>query len=59
VKASRRWRPEFAKGLRAIAELPAVSRRIVVYLGEQTLRVEDGIEVLPLERFLDELAGGL
>lgn len=59
AKASRRWRPEFAKGLRAIGELPAVSRRIVVYLGDRTLRTEDGIEVLPLERFLEELAGGL
>lgn len=59
TKASRRWRPEFAKGLRAIAELPEVSRRIVVYLGSRTLRMDDGVEVLPLERFLDDLAAGL
>ena len=58
AKASRRWRPEFAKGLRAIAELPEVSRRIVVYLGSRTLRMDDGIDVLPLGRFLDELAAG-
>ena len=59
AKASRRWRPELARGLRAIAELPAVSRRIVVYLGSQTLRTEDGVEVLPLARFLQELERGL
>lgn len=59
AKASRRWRPEFAKGLRAIAALPGVSRRIVVYHGKQTLSMEDGIEVLPLERFLEELSDGL
>jgi len=58
AKASRRWRPEFARGLRAIDALPEVSRRIVVYLGDQTLRMEDGIEVLPLERFLEELESG-
>jgi uncharacterized protein len=59
VKASRRWKPELAKGLRAIAGLAGVARRIVVYLGAERLRPEKGIEVLPLEAFLAELARGL
>jgi len=59
VKASRRWKPEFAKGLRAIGDLQGVSRRIVVYLGAEKLRPEKGIEVLPLPVFLVELQRGL
>jgi predicted AAA+ superfamily ATPase len=59
VKASRRWRPEFRKGLRAVAELPGMERRIVVYLGERVLAPEAGVEVWPLRRFLEELARGL
>jgi predicted AAA+ superfamily ATPase len=59
VKASRRWKPEFAKGLRAIADLPGVKRRLAVYLGVERLRPEKGIEALPLEAFLVELARGL
>lgn len=59
AKASRRWRPEFAKGLRAMGELPGVSRRMVVYLGDRALRTDEGIEVLPLERFLEQVARGL
>ncbi len=59
VKASRRWKPEFAKGLRAIADLRGVTRRIVVYLGPDRLRPEKGIEALPLPVFLAELQRGL
>jgi uncharacterized protein len=59
VKASRRWRPEFRKGLCAVAALPAVERRIAVYLGDRALQPEAGIEVWPVHRFLDELARGL
>lgn len=58
VKAARRWKSEFAKGLRAIAEISGVKRRLVVYLGAERLRPEKGIEVLPLAMFLDELAKG-
>lgn len=59
VKATRRWRPDLAKGLRAISDLEGVDRRIVVYLGRQTLRPEPGIEVLPVEKFLDQARAGL
>jgi len=59
VKASRRWKPEHGRGLRAIAGLPGLRRSIVVYLGAGRLRPEKGIEVLPLPAFLAELEHGL
>lgn len=58
VKAACRWRPEFAKGLNAIASLAGLERRLVVYQGSQALRPEPGIEVLPVESFLEQLATG-
>ncbi len=59
VKAASRWRPELAKGVRAIASLRGVERRIVVYQGARALRPEPGIEVLPVEVFLGEVQRGL
>ena len=56
VKAQARFSPQDLTGLRAIAELPRVARRILVYLGDRELRTEDGIEVWPLERFNAALA---
>jgi len=32
---------------------------MIVYLGDCVLRTDEGIEVLPLERLLEELARGL
>ena len=58
VKASRRWRPEYLAGMRAIGDLSGLQRRIVVYLGDEELRPEPGIEVLPLAHFLRELERG-
>ena len=45
-------------GLRAIAELGSLRRRVLVYLGPRRLRTDDGIDVLPLRTFFDELASG-
>lgn len=59
VKAARRWRPEMAKGLRAIAALAGIERRVVVYRGTQALRPEAGIEVLPVMQFMGALEKGL
>ncbi|HET6923396.1 MAG TPA: hypothetical protein VFI16_09630 [Anaeromyxobacteraceae bacterium] len=39
----------------AIRELPAVRRRLLVYLGRERLR-RDGIDVLPFGEFARELA---
>lgn len=52
IKASERFRPEMLKGLRKIGELPRVKHRVLVYLGTHELLTEEGIRVLPLEKFL-------
>ena len=56
VKATRTLRPKDLRGLRAIADLPHLRRRILVFLGPRALRTEDGIDVLPFERFASDLA---
>lgn len=55
VKANERFKPEYAKGLKAIADLPGLRRRILVYTGKRILNHADGIDVLPLRAFCDEL----
>lgn len=46
------------RGLRAIAELPHVRRRLVVFRGERRQKTADGIEILPVAAFLAELERG-
>jgi predicted AAA+ superfamily ATPase len=46
------------KGLRAIAPLGGLRRRLVVFLGERPFRTEDGIEALPVATFIRELEQG-
>jgi len=58
VKASRQFSDRGLRGLRAIAALPGVRRRIVVYLGERRMRTADGIDVLPLCDFLHQVEQG-
>jgi predicted AAA+ superfamily ATPase len=58
IKSQSRFSPTQVAGLRAIADLPRVARRVLVYLGDRRLRTEDGIEVWPLQRFLEAVAGG-
>jgi predicted AAA+ superfamily ATPase len=55
VKATSRLRPEHFVGLKAIAELPQLKRRILIYLGREKLLKEGGIEVLPFGEFIEEL----
>ena len=43
------------RGLRAIAELPEVRRRVVVFRGERKQKTADGIEMLPVGAFLSDL----
>jgi predicted AAA+ superfamily ATPase len=55
VKASRSVSAAMLSGLRRIERhVPEVRRRILVFLGERSQRV-DGIEVLPLREFLGDL----
>jgi predicted AAA+ superfamily ATPase len=56
VKAQARFSTPQLAGLRAIADLPRLARRILVHLGERSLRTEDGIDVWPLDRFASAVA---
>jgi predicted AAA+ superfamily ATPase len=56
VKAQPRFSTPQLAGLRAIAELPRLTRRLLVYLGDRPLRTEDGIDVWPLDRFAAAVA---
>lgn len=57
VKAASLLTSHHFTGLRAIAELPGVRRRLVVFLGERAFNSPDGIEALPVSDFLQELEG--
>ena len=50
VKSASRYHTGHLKGLRAIAELPGVVRRVLVYAGERSFRTEDGIDIWPAGR---------
>lgn len=56
VKAARRPGPGDGAGLRAIAELPGVRRRILVHHGDAPGRTEDGIDTWPAETLAEALA---
>lgn len=56
VKTNSRFRGQLARGLRAVADLPRVVRRVLVYGGRRVLRTEDGIDVWPVERLTEALA---
>src|SRR5438093_2285114 len=56
VKAQARHDRTQLTGLRAIAGLPRLVRRVLIYLGEASVRTEDGIDVWPLNAWLDAVA---
>ena len=56
IKAQPRFSTPQLSGLRGIADLPRLVRRLLVYLGDRRLETEDGIEVWPLEVLLAALA---
>ena len=43
-------------GLRAIAELPGIARRVLVYGGKRSFRTGDGIDVWSIDRLQQALA---
>jgi predicted AAA+ superfamily ATPase len=55
VKSKETLSPRDFNGLKAIAELKGVERRVLVFLGERSFSTEDGIEALPIKEFLQEL----
>jgi len=57
VKASERWRPEFARALNDLHASGAIRRAFGVYFGDRPLR-DGAVRVLPIAAFLSELAGG-
>jgi len=46
----------WCKGLRAVAQLKGLQRRIIVYPRGPVMRTEDGIDVIPFQQFADQLA---
>ena len=56
VKSGKQFSEKWCKGLRAIAGLKGLQRRIVVYPGGPVLRTEDGIDVMPFDHFCRILA---
>jgi predicted AAA+ superfamily ATPase len=56
IKAQTRFSPQQLAGLRAIADLPRLVRRVLVYLGDRSLKTDEGIEAWPLDSFLTAVA---
>ena len=55
VKAKERLSSPDFKGLKAIASLNGIGRRLLVFLGERPVRTDDEIEALPVVAFLRKL----
>jgi predicted AAA+ superfamily ATPase len=58
AKSGNTFTESWCKGLRALAGLQGVRRRIVVYPKGPVLRTADGIDVFPFRHFADLLAAG-
>ena len=58
AKAGTRYRPEDARGLDSIAELPRVSRRLLVYSQSPRLTTASGIEVVGFDELVALLERG-
>jgi predicted AAA+ superfamily ATPase len=58
VKSSHRIPDDGLRGLRAIAGLPGLVRRLLVLDSRDRIRTEDGIDVLPFGAFFASLADG-
>ena len=58
AKAGRAVHERDFRGLRAIADLPGLSRRVMVYGGDAVLRTQDGIEVWPVTTLAEALRDG-
>lgn len=58
AKSAKRVGSEQMKGLRALAELQGVVRRLVVYTGTERLRTSDGIDIVPFGELCQEIAAG-
>ncbi|MGE3345743.1 MAG: DUF4143 domain-containing protein [Vicinamibacterales bacterium] len=52
VKATSRPQAADFAGLKAVAELPQVSRRVLVHTGQRAFTTDDGVEALPVTDFV-------
>jgi len=55
VKAKRQLASRDFQGLRAIADLGGLKRRVMVFLGDRPFVTNEGIEALPVAEFVQEL----
>lgn len=55
ANSAKTYNTRLLTGLRAIANLPGLRRRVLVYGGEEDYRTDDGIEVWSVRRFVDAL----
>jgi predicted AAA+ superfamily ATPase len=58
VKSGKTYSSAWRRGLTAIAGLPGLLRRIIVYPAGPILKTEDGIEVWPFAQFSRQLSAG-
>jgi hypothetical protein len=58
VKSGGAFREAWCKGLRAIAQLPGLQRRIIVFPEGEALKTKDGIEGFSFAGFSEILAKG-
>ncbi len=58
AKSGSRIGPDELRGLRAIADMKGLVRRVLVHRGPRALVTEDGIEVWPIAKFHAALAAG-
>jgi len=57
AKSGQNFSDTWCKGLRAVAKMKGLCRRIIVYPRGPILRTEDGIDVFPFHHFSNLLAG--
>ena len=55
VKSGQTFTEAWCKGLRAIAALAGLRRRLIVYPRGPVMQTTDGIEILPFQHFADQL----
>lgn len=58
VKSAKQFTDRDLRGLRAVQQLTGLGRRVLLYLGDRAMKTTDGIDVLPLRTFLDEVETG-
>ncbi|MBF8301338.1 MAG: hypothetical protein HW394_1708, partial [Acidobacteria bacterium] len=58
VKTTTNPAPRDFAGLRAIADLKGVKRRVLVHMGERAFNTPEGIEALPVMQFATEVVAG-